>query len=267
LEKLIPWTRSNTKIFPTVQLFFTAIIAYVLITQSYSWRWWAFALLVYFLNGCLGIVVTFHRKLTHNSFQMPKALEYFFTVLGAMGGTGSSVGWVALHHDHHTHSDQPGDPHSPAISGWRVLFPNYVFNLDKWSVRYLIIDPFHKYLHDYYHLWLALWAGALFLIDVRVGLFGFVIPVAAQVWSSVITNYVTHSWGYRNFETKDHSMNNPWVSMMNWGEGWHNNHHRYPGRSSYRMKWWEVDISGMVIEVIKFCCEQKKVKSLQPQVR
>ena len=259
LQRLIPWTRSNTKIFPTVQLFFTGIVIY-LATQHYSWRWWGLAFLMYFLSGCLGIVVTFHRFLTHGTFFMPKWLEYTFTILGAAGGTGSSVGWVALHHDHHMHSDQPGDPHSPQISGWRVLFPNYEFNLDKWTVRYFIIDKFHKNLHDYYHIWLVLWALALFAIDIKVGLFAFIVPVAAQVWSSVITNYVTHSWGYRNFETKDHSTNNPWVSFFNWGEGWHNNHHRNPGRSTYRVKWWEFDISGAVIMIIKMCFEQKRVR-------
>ena len=84
LQRLIPWTRSNTKIFPTVQLFFTGIVIY-LATQHYSWRWWGLAFLMYFLSGCLGIVVTFHRFLTHGTFFMPKWLEYTFTILGAAG--------------------------------------------------------------------------------------------------------------------------------------------------------------------------------------
>ncbi len=250
IQKMIPWTRSNTKIFPYIQIPFTLATLF-LATQGFGLKWWGLSVFVYFLTGCLGITVTFHRLLTHRAFYMPRWLEYFFSWFGAMGGTGSSVGWVAIHNEHHHHADRPGDPHSPEISGWRVLFPNYTFDLNKWSVRNLIIDPYHKALHDFYHVWLVLWAIALFAIDYRLGLFGFVAPVTIQIWSSVISNYVNHSIGYRNFETLEHSTNNGWVAALTWGEGWHNNHHRYPARWSFRVKWWEFDPSGMMIWGIK----------------
>ena len=35
--------------------------------------------------------------------------------------------------------------------------------------------------------------------------------------------------------------------MITLGEGWHNNHHRYPGSESQGMYWWEIDISHYIL--------------------
>ena len=43
-------------------------------------------------------------------------------------------------------------------------------------------------------------------------------------------NSASHIWGYRNYETTDDSRNLWWVGLLAFGEGWHNNHHAFPGR-------------------------------------
>ena len=55
----------------------------------------------YFLYVCLGIVVTFHRNLTHRSYTTNGLITKIFTFLGCMANTGSSIVWVAIHLKHH----------------------------------------------------------------------------------------------------------------------------------------------------------------------
>lgn len=209
------------------------------------------SLFVYFLTGCLGITITFHRYLSHKSFKMSKPMEYLLSIFGALGGTGSPLGWVAVHKNHHKYSDREGDPHSPRQYGWRILFSTYKFEFDKWQVRHLICDPFHLALHNYYHLWIILWAGTLWFISAKLLIFGFIIPVTIQLWASNLSNWGNHLFGYRNFATPEYSTNTWWLAAITWGEGWHNNHHRYPNRWNFRHKWWEIDISSWVIRLLK----------------
>ena len=87
-------------------------LVYVATLQETHLGWWLLALGCYFLTCCLGISVTFHRALSHNTFRLPKGLEYLFSWFGAVGGSGSSVGWVAMHRKHHACADRRGDSHA-----------------------------------------------------------------------------------------------------------------------------------------------------------
>lgn len=229
----------------------TTVITLSLIFMSFSWEWWALSVFMYYLTGCLGITITFHRYITHRSFKMPKWCEYLFTFFGAVGCTGSSIGWMAVHNAHHRYSDLPGDPHNPHLIGPKMLLSNYDYDFKILHSKYLLRDKFHVFLHQYYYLILAVWATLLFVIDYRLGLFGFVVPAFLQIWTSNISNYANHMWGYRNYkEMKDTSTNTWWVSLITWGEGWHNNHHAEPWTYTFQRKWWEFDISAYTIYAI-----------------
>jgi stearoyl-CoA desaturase (delta-9 desaturase) len=55
-------------------------------------------------------------------------------------------------------------------------------------------------------------------------------------------------WGYRNYETTDDSRNNWWVALITYGEGWHNNHHKYPRMAQHgHHRWWEIDVTYLTI--------------------
>jgi stearoyl-CoA desaturase (Delta-9 desaturase) len=64
-------------------------------------------------------------------------------------------------------------------------------------------------------------------------------------------NSVTHIVGRKRFRTKDESRNNWLVAMLTMGEGWHNNHHRYPASARQGMYWWEIDASYYVLRVLE----------------
>jgi len=248
--------RSNTQLFPVGQLVSTVTLLYMLYLTALGLvapQWWLASLAMYFCTGCLGITITYHRYLTHRSFKYRyKWMEYVFSFFGAMGGTGSSIGWVAVHNEHHKHTDKDGDPHSPHLGFWNVIIPRYTFDMNKFAVRHLVTNKFHLALHNYYYLIMLAWIGLLYIIGgTNLAIFVGVIPVAIQIWASVMSNYGNHTWGYRNFETKEESKNTWWLAILTFGEGWHNNHHAKPGRWNFSYKWWEIDMSAWVIRLLK----------------
>jgi stearoyl-CoA desaturase (delta-9 desaturase) len=216
-------------------------------------------LLGYFLYGCLGIVVTYHRQLTHDSYKTNPLLTKLFSVLGCFAGTGSPLAWVAIHINHHLKSDKPDDPHSPLYKGIKIFsldYVNEVNNDTKWRMRKLVTDTFQQFLHRYYFAIIALYSIILFMIGgFWLMVFLHWTPALVTGLMSNVVNYVGHkpNWlgGYRSHNLNDQSTNN-WVwSIPSWGESWHNNHHRFPKNAYFGTKWWEIDISGLIIKLIK----------------
>ena len=216
-------------------------------------------ILGYFLYGCLGIVVTFHRLLTHGSYKTHPFLIKFFSILGCMAGTGSPLAWVAIHLNHHLKSDKPTDPHSPYYKGWRIFTLDYVSEVDvdtKWRMRALVTDKFQQFLHRYYFGIIIGWSVLLYLLGgFYLMVFLHWAPAAVTGIMSNVVNWVGHkpSWlgGYRSFNLNDQSTNNWLWALPSWGEAWHNNHHRFPRAHYFGRKWWEIDLSGLVIKLIK----------------
>jgi fatty-acid desaturase len=236
-----------------------AIIGSIISVKNLDLSSLGLILIGYFLYGCLGIVVTFHRQLTHNSYKTYPILTKLFSFLGCLGGTGSPLAWVAIHLNHHKKSDKPNDPHSPLYKGWRIFTLNYVDQVDsqtKWRMRSLITDPYQQFLHRYYFLLLASWSLFLFVIGgwyLMISLHW--APLVITAVMSNVVNYIGHkpNWmgGYRRYSLADQSTNNWLWSLPSWGETWHNNHHRHPRNFSCGEKWWEIDISAYIIRLIK----------------
>ena len=59
-------------------------------------------------------------------------------------------------------------------------------------------------------------------------------------------------WGYRNYATTDDSRNLWWAGLLAYGEGWHNNHHRYPGSARQGFYWYEYDITFYILKVLSW---------------
>jgi stearoyl-CoA desaturase (delta-9 desaturase) len=189
---------------------------------------------------------------------MPKFLEYPFTFLAAIGGTGSSIGWVVVHKAHHRYSDRPGDPHCPEIGGWKNMISLYDYTFSIFHAKRMLRSKFHLFMHQYYYLIFIAWGLLLLAISYKLLLFGFIVPVAIQIWTSNISNYGNHMWGYKNYPTRDNSRNTWWIAAITWGEGWHNNHHARPRSYTFKSKWWEFDVSGTIIWVISLITGNKK---------
>jgi stearoyl-CoA desaturase (delta-9 desaturase) len=79
---------------------------------------------------------------------------------------------------------------------------------------------------------------------------GFLFGTVLLYHSTFMVNSVCHLIGTRRFETTDRSRNNFFVAFMTLGEGWHNHHHHYPSAARQGFKWWEFDLSYMILKTL-----------------
>ncbi len=218
----------------------------------------------------LGTAIGTHRHFTHGAFRAPPAVRVALMILGSMAGQGPVVFWVALHRMHHELADREGDPHSPNLHGssrtqrlrgiwhawfgWTVKHP--VPNANFYA-RDLLRDRLMMRINGAYAWWVALGfviPGALggMIVGTWLGaLEGVLWGGAARMFAGHNAIYVitcaVHVFGSRDFDCRDQSRNNGWFALYTLGESWHNNHHAFPRAAHLRMRWWQIDLSGMMI--------------------
>lgn len=211
-------------------------------------------ILGYFLFSGFGVSLMMHRYYSHKSFEFKyKFLENLGFVLAVLSGRGSIIGWVYIHRMHHAFSDTNKDPHNPTTSGWKIFFPHllhYGEKLDKKIIKDFFVYE-HLMVNRYYNLIILSFALILFLISPKLLVFFYAIPLFLTALALDLFVFLSHTYGYRNFDTRDNSKNNWFISLILWGEGWHNNHHANAKNHSLQVKWYEIDILSYFIKLIK----------------
>jgi len=226
----------------------------------FSWQRLAVAVMVYYVAVGLGISMGYHRLHTHRSYKVPLWLEYLFAICGSMALEGGPIFWVAVHRAHHQHSDQPGDPHSPRDGafwshvGW-ILFGEANHNNTRMLSKYtpdLAKHPFYVWLNNYHWLPLLILSATLYVIGgLPMVLWASCVRLVFGLHATWLVNSATHMWGARRFDTRDDSRNNWWVALISFGEGWHNNHHAHPTSARHGLAWYEVDLSWLLLKLLR----------------
>ncbi len=235
----------------------------------FSWQAVGVALLLHWITGGLGITLGWHRLLSHRSFQVPKWLEYFFAFCGTLALQGGIIWWVGLHRHHHLHSDQDLDHHDSKKGflwshvRWMCFEVPAESDIPRFT-KDMVSDPFYQFLNNYFFPLQVALGVVLYAIGgwpfVFWGVFARLVIVYHCTW---LVNSATHKFGYRNFETTDNSTNCWWVALTTYGEGWHNNHHAYQYSARHGMKWWELDITWMTIQLLQLLGLATKVKLVE----
>jgi fatty-acid desaturase len=238
----------------------------------FSWANLLAFFVMYVISG-IGITVGYHRLLTHKSFLVPKWVEYIFAVMGNIGMEGSPVTWVAHHRQHHKESDTDLDPHNIHKGFWHAhmlwVFMRYPGWYEKGQKELfapdLQRDGFYRWLDKYHYLFPIL-IGVLFFVVGGLGLFlwAFCLRTVAMYHSTWFVNSAAHYWGYRPFK-EEIATNNWWVAILALGEGWHNNHHKFPTSAKHGLRAWEIDPSWILIWTMKKLRIAKKVKQPSPE--
>jgi stearoyl-CoA desaturase (Delta-9 desaturase) len=227
----------------------------------------ALSLIAYYVYSAVGVSMMYHRYWSHRAFEFKwKWLRWPLTLLGAFAGRGSPLAWVHIHRTHHRNADKEGDPHRPGDT--LKVFSFGTTNINQFSparVADLLGQKMHRWLHDYYLLFMLNWVSVLGIVGgLEAVYFGWVLPVVMYQLAQDLWNYYGHkrspnwsyqNWGcsYRNGVLLDDplSQNNILLYPLVLGEAWHNNHHQWP--NSYRMSYrdYEPDPIAWLIERIK----------------
>lgn len=204
----------------------------------------------------------YHRYFSHRTFKTSRPVQFVFALIGASCVQRGPLWWAAHHRHHHRHTDTPQDPHSPRVHGflwshigWFLTPRNFRTDLSRvpdlakfpelrWLDRYDIAIPVV--------LAACLYGLGVLLHHVAPGLgttggqmliWGFFVSTVVLFHATVTINSLAHTFGSRRYDTNDDSRNNVWLALLTFGEGWHNNHHFFPGSSRQGFRWYQVDMT------------------------
>lgn len=210
------------------------------------------AFVMYFFTGCLGMSMTYHRLVAHGSWKAPRWFEIIGLIAATLALTGSCIAWCGTHRTHHKYSDRSQDPHSPYHKGYfRAQFLSMFEPLRLSSMKGFAGNRIYSFFHRHYWTINFAYMAILVVIDPFALVYLYLFP-ACLIWNAgSLINTAGHRFGSQPYKTGDQSRNNILLGILVWGEGWHNNHHRYPKSSQFGRKFWELDISGLLIRMIE----------------
>lgn len=218
-------------------------------------RWLLLTAICHFLFLWVGQEMYVHRFLAHRSFEIGVAWQKVCAFLSIFNLFGSPIGIAATHVTHHRHSDAMKDPHPAAhpVQSWLWIYPKFETSSDVTTMKRLMNDGWLRWIaKEYFSIYLTTIAICA-LIDVRIVIYGFFLHVMYAFFSNGLINVVCHKYGYRTTETKDNSRNNLIVNALLFGSGiaLHNTHHAHPKDYKLSRAWYEVDLVGALIDVIR----------------
>lgn len=238
---------------------------------GWSWAAVAVAISLYFLR-MFAITGFYHRYFSHRSFRTSRISQFLLGVWGNSAVQRGPIWWACQHRQHHKHSDDEEDAHSPvqhgfswSHMGWLTASDNLAINAR--YVRDWMRFPELRFLDRFDILVPALLAAFLFLLGwilestlpglntsgLQMVVWGFFISTVFLFHATCTINSLSHLFGSRRFDTKDASRNNPLLALLTMGEGWHNNHHRFPASARQGFFWWEIDLTFYGLKLLQWC--------------
>jgi fatty-acid desaturase len=244
---------------PAKSLWFAAMGVGAIVGGAATFTWAAFGLFVASTAWVLlfGHSLGSHRKLIHGSFACPRWLEYALVYCGVLVGLAGPIG-LLRQHDLRDYAQRLPDCHDylrhgrgAGVDAWWQLHCDLELDRPP-DIRIearIAADPFYRWLESTWRWQQLPWA----LLFYAWGGWGFVFwgvcaRVTAGVFGHWLVGYFAHNHGEIAHEVRGAAVqgrNVRWVSLLTMGEGWHNNHHAWPGsarlglaRGEWDPGWW-----------------------------
>jgi stearoyl-CoA desaturase (delta-9 desaturase) len=216
--------------------------------------------LVLYAVRMFAITGFYHRYFSHKTFRTSRAMQLAFAILGATAVQRGPLWWASQHRHHHAHADDEHDAHSPHRHGFLWAHLGWFLARENFATRSALVKDLAKYPEmrflDRFDVvvplallallygtgeWLAHAHPGLATDGAMLVAWGFCVSTVALYHATFTVNSLAHTFGRRRYATRDSSRNNLWLALLTFGEGWHNNHHHFPGSARQGFYWWEID--------------------------
>lgn len=218
-------------------------------------------LLFYIIATGMSITLGYHRLFSHLSFRAKWPIRLATLVFGACAFENSALNWVSDHRRHHKHTDHDEDPYDIskgffwAHIGWILFKLNPVPPLD--NVADLRKDKLVMWQHRWDKLialavGLLLPAGLGYVWNATHGLDpwtgalgGFLLAGVLRVFlvqqCTFFINSLCHTIGEQPYSTRCSARDSFVMSLVTFGEGYHNYHHEFQHDYRNGVKPWNFD--------------------------
>ncbi len=234
-------------------------IPYYAISYGFSaadWFWFGF----FMIATGVSITAGYHRLWAHRAYKAKAPLKIFFMLFGAAALQNSIIKWSSDHRKHHRFvDDKEMDPYAATKGFWYSHFTWMLRHLPKKvaqveNVSDLENDKIVAFQHKYYVL-LAIFMCVILpiLIGASYGSIGGCLLLAGLLrlvlnhHFTFFINSLAHIWGKQKFSDENTARDNPILSLVTYGEGYHNYHHKYAGDYRNGVKWYDFDPSKWLI--------------------
>ncbi len=233
-----------------------------------SWFAVIFAIVLYAVR-MFAVTGFYHRYFSHKAFRTSRFIQFILAVLGATAVQRGPLWWASHHRDHHVNSDEYEDAHSPVQHGFLWSHLGWFLSNKHFATKTERVKELAKYLElrllDRFDvivpilLAIGIYLFGSFLESTAPHLntngwqllvWGFAISTVVLYHATFTVNSLAHVWGKRRYATSDQSRNNLWIALVTLGEGWHNNHHHFPGSARQGFYWWEIDFTYYGLKVL-----------------
>ncbi len=275
----IDWVR----VIPFIGLHVAALVGLWFVGFSWFAFWTALALYAVRMFAITGF---YHRYFSHKTFKTSRPVQFLFALVGAASVQRGPLWWAAHHRNHHRHSDTELDVHSPVTKSFFVSHMGWFltkagFRTDRNVIKDLMQFPELRLLDRFDVFVPVALALALFLLGgwlethrpdygtsaAQLLIWGFFISTVVLFHATVTINSFAHRFGSRRYKTRDDSRNNWLLALITFGEGWHNNHHHFPGSARNGFFWWEYDLTFYLLKLMSWCRLVWDLKPVPPQLK
>lgn len=229
---------------------------------------------LYVLCG-ISITAGYHRCFAHVSYKTNRVVEAILLFFGTMATQGSLLRWSYEHRLHHAFVDTDKDPYSIKKGFWfaHVFWLFYKSRkVDTKVVADLTRNPLIMFQHNYYPwLMLGVNGGTFLLVGWLLNdyLGAFIFAWWARLFVSHHTtwfiNSLAHYWGSRSYSQEHSAVDNYIISLLTFGEGYHNYHHTFANDYRNGIKWYHFDPTKWLIWTLHKCGWARDLRQVNPR--
>lgn len=221
-----------------------------------SWQIITASAVLLYLTG-LGVTAGYHRLYSHAAYKINPIIEWVVLFFGTLATQGSVLRWSFDHRHHHAFVDTDQDPYSIKKGFW---YAHFLWLLEKPKpienkiVADLVKKPLIRFQHRFYgvlmilsNVLVSLFIGWCFKDYLGAFLFVWFVRLFFIHHLTWFINSLAHTWGARPFCLELSAVDNYLISILTWGEGYHNYHHTFSYDYRNGVRWYHFDPTKWLI--------------------
>jgi len=231
-------------------------ILYILVRGLPPAGMWIALTILFVLIG-LSVTAGYHRLYAHRSYQTTKLVEIFLLFFGARAAQNSVLKWSFDHRMHHRFVDTDKDPYSIKKGFWYAHIL-WIFKKSKHidmevvadlSKNKLVVfqDRHYPFLYLLGNLTIITFIGYVLNDYAGAFVFCYLLRTFLIHHFTFFINSLAHYWGSQTYSKEFSAVDNYIVSLVSFGEGYHNYHHTFSSDYRNGIRWYHFDPTKWIV--------------------